>query len=82
MKFICERCKTQYDTPEKAMECENSHEVNEKKKAEMNKKISDAVNAYIAKFHEVPEIHIESSNRNFLFPSIRSLIDAIDIVQF
>lgn len=69
MKHICEICNKQYDTVTEAEKCELAHKkaaAEESVKTTAETKISDAVNAYIAKYKELPSIDITPENHKFL----------------
>lgn len=69
MKHICEICNKQYDTVEGAEQCELAHKkeaVEESAKAAAETKISVAVNAYIARYKELPGIEISAENQRLL----------------
>lgn len=84
MKYICEICNKQYDTVAGAEQCELAHkkealEASAKNSAEAA--ISDAVNAYVAKFKEFPSIEIAPENKKFLISGLAEKIeDAFDIL--
>ncbi len=69
MKHICEICNRQYDTVAGAEQCELAHKkeaLEASAKASTEAAISDAVNAYIAKFKEFPAIEITPENQKLL----------------
>ena len=69
MKHICEICNKQYDTVAGAEKCELAHKkeaLEASAKTSMGTAISDAVNAYVAKFKEFPSIEITSENQKLL----------------
>lgn len=77
MKYLCEKCNKQYNSQEEAIKCEMEHE----KEAEIaasrgaaDRKISDAVNAYIAKFKAMPAVKINAENEDIIYDSLRSEI--------
>lgn len=84
MKHICEICNKQYDTVAGAEKCELAHKkeaLEASAKASMATAISDAVNAYVAKFKEFPSIEITLENQKFLVGDFaENLEKAIDIL--
>ena len=86
MKFVCEHCHTAYDSAELAVKCEEEHVAAEerRRKGEDERKsyedtISDAYNAFIAKYGAAPVITLtEESERimlkEFRLPSLARLL--------
>lgn len=73
MKFVCEYCHQQFDDPDLAVECEKAHkEEEEQKKRDIAEResyestISDAYNAFIAKYKEAPVITLTKENEKIL----------------
>lgn len=71
MKYICEVCNQQFNTADEARNCEYTHNAEAKKKqliekakASASEKISDAINAYIERYKELPEIELSPENQN------------------
>lgn len=73
MKYVCEVCNQQFDTAPEAQQCEFAHK-QEKAKAEAQSRaeiaISEAVNAYIAKYKTVPAIEITGENHSILLDAL------------
>ena len=70
MKHICEICNKQYDTVAGAERCELAHKkeaLEASMKASSEAAISNAINAHIAKFKEIPVINITHENLELLF---------------
>ena len=70
MKHICEICNKQYGTVEGAEQCELAHKkemTEERAKTAAEAKISAAVNAYITRYREFPDIEISAENQKILF---------------
>ena len=73
MKCICEICNQQYDTVEAAEQCELAHKKGDaakKVQADASAKINDAVNAYVAKYKELPELELTDENQKILLEAI------------
>lgn len=69
MKHICEICNKQYDTVAGAEKCELAHKkeaLEASAKTSMGTAISDAVNAYVAKFKEFPDIELTPESQKLL----------------
>ena len=77
MKYICEICNQQYDSVEVAEQCELAHKKDEaakKMQADASAKINDAVNAYVAKYKELPELDLADENQKIL---LEALVDKV-----
>lgn len=73
MKHICEICNQQYDTVEAAEQCELAHKKDDaakKMQADASAKINDAVNAYVAKYKELPELDLTDENQKILLEAL------------
>lgn len=73
MKHICEICNKQYDTVEAAEQCELAHKKDDAAKAmraEASVKINDAVNTYVAKYKELPELDLTDENQKILLGAL------------
>ena len=73
MKHICEICNQQYDTVEAAERCELTHKKDDaakKMQADASAKINDAVNAYVAKYKELPELDLTDENQKILLEDL------------
>lgn len=69
MKYICEICNKQYATVSEAEHCELAHKkktAEESVKTATESKISDAINAYIAKYKEFPNVNLTPESQKFL----------------
>lgn len=78
MKYICEICNKQYATVSEAEQCELAHKrktAEESVKTTAETKISDAVNAYIAKYKEFPSIDITPENQKLLIGDLANKLD-------
>ncbi len=78
MKYTCEFCNKQYDTAEGAEQCELTHkkEVDkETAKADAENKISEAVNAFTAKYKEFPRIILSDENVEYALSSVAKSLD-------
>jgi hypothetical protein len=64
MKYICEICNTKFDSPAEAERCELTHKEQRQRiaKEAAEIKISNAVNAFISKYGEMPTIHLSDEN--------------------
>lgn len=65
MKFICEVCNTKHDTPQAAEQCEQAHEKERAKrmaKEAAAATISNAINAFVARYGEFPEVRLSPEN--------------------
>lgn len=77
MKYVCEICNQQFNTVEEAKHCELEHKkekIYAAAKASASAKISDAVNAYVAKYNELPEIELIPDNQKLL---VGTMVDTI-----
>ena len=78
MKYICEICHQQFNTAPEAEDCELAHQ-KAKRNAEVkdaaSEKISDAINAYIAKFKEFPEFNISEDNLGIVIGSLAENVE-------
>lgn len=73
MKYICEICNQQYDTVEAAEQCELAHKKDnaiKKMQADAAAKINDAVNAYVSKYKELPELDLTDENQKILLEAL------------
>lgn len=73
MKYICEICNQQYDSVEVAEQCELAHKKDDaakKMQADASAKINDAVNAYVAKYKELPELDLTDENQKILLEAL------------
>lgn len=73
MKHICEICNQQYDTVEAAEQCELAHKKDDaakKMQADASAKINDAVNAYVAKYKELPELDLTDESQKILLEAL------------
>ena len=73
MKHICEICNQRYDTVEAAEQCELAHKKDDaakKMQADASAKINDAVNAYVAKYKELPELDLTDENQKILLEAL------------
>ena len=80
MKHICEICNQQYDTVEAAEQCELAHkkyDAAKKMQADASAKINDAVNAYVAKYKELPGLDLTDENQKILIEAIADKVDEI-----
>lgn len=78
MKYICEICNKQYATVAEAEQCELVHKkknADESVKATAETKISDAINAYIAKYKEFPNVDITPENQKFLIGDLADRLE-------
>ena len=78
MKYICEICNQQYDTVEAAEQCELTHKKDDaakKMQADASAKINDAMNAYVAKYKELPEIDLTDKNQKNLIEALANKVD-------
>lgn len=80
MKHICEICNKQYDTVAGAEKCELAHKkeaLEASAKISMGTAISDAINAYVAKFKELPSIEITPENQKLILGDFAERLDKI-----
>lgn len=73
MKYLCEICNKQFDTPDEARVCEYTHkkeQMNQAAKEAAAAKISDAINAFIAKYGEAPSIHFTDENEEIVLCTV------------
>lgn len=80
MKYICEICNKQYDTAAEAEKRELKHKkenVEKSAKTSASAKISDAVNAYVAKYKELPNINIASENQKNIIGDLADGLEKI-----
>lgn len=78
MKYICEICNKQYDTVEAAEQCELVHKKDDaakKTQADASAKINDAVNAYVAKYKELPELDLTDKNQKILLEALANKVE-------
>mgnify|MGYP006972491068 CR=1 FL=1 len=78
MKFICDFCKKMYNTAKEAEECELAHKNEEARlaaKSGAERKISDAVNAFITKYKSTPSIELTEENQKIVLDDTMSKID-------
>ena len=78
MKYICEICNKQYATVSEAEQCELAHKkktAEESAKTTAETKISDAVNAYITKHKECPNIDITPENQKLIIGNITDKLE-------
>lgn len=85
MKFVCEICNKKHDTLQAAEQCEQTHEkerIQRVAKETAEAKISDAINAFIARYGEVPNIQLTPENEKLAFGIIvaQHLEDAFDAI--
>ena len=81
MKYICEVCNQQFNTADEARNCEYTHNMEVKKKQLIEKaktsaseKISDAINAYIERYKELPEIELSPESQSIIANEVFSTI--------
>lgn len=80
MKYICEICNKQYGTVAEAEQCEVKHKKekeDESAKSSTEGKISDALNAFITKYKEFPNIKLMPDNQKIVSGRIASRIDDV-----
>ena len=73
MKHVCEICNQQYDTVQGAEQCELAHkkdDIAKKMQADASAKLNDAVNAYVAKYNELPEFELTDENQKILLEAL------------
>ncbi len=80
MKYICEICNKQHNTPNAAEQCEFMHKKEKAEataKASAESKISDAINAFIAKYEGLPNIELAEESQAVLLGEAVQLFDGI-----
>lgn len=84
MKYVCEICNNQFDTPGAAERCEYGHKREQMQRAAKDAaaaKISDAVNAFITKYGEAPAIHLTEENEALAFGEVvNNLGEVFDVL--
>lgn len=85
MKYLCEICNKQFDTPDEARVCEYTHkkeQMNQAVKEAAAAKISDAINAFIAKYGEAPAIHFTDENEEIVLSTVVNGLQSMVNVLF
>lgn len=80
MKYICDICDTQYKTYDEASKCEAEHKraaIMAQTRAADSRRISNAFNAFINKYKEMPEIELTEENQNVLLGDFTDKLDKV-----
>lgn len=73
MKFVCEICNQKYDSVAMAEQCELAHKkeyIANKAQTDASAKINEAVNAYVAKYKELPELDLTEDNQKVILEAL------------
>ena len=80
MKHGCEICNTQYNTVAEAEKCELTHKKEKEQetvKATAESTISEAINAFIAKYKVMPTIEVAEENQKILFGELSNKAEQV-----
>lgn len=78
MKYICDICNTQYKTYDEANKCEAEHKkvaIMEQVRDADARRISNAFNAFIKKYKEMPNIEFTEENQDVLLGDFTDKLD-------